>query len=109
MIAERLLCDRCHQSLSVFGRISRRAESDRATIAVINRLAFLAEFRGEMAVITSVFGRSSRRDWSDPCHRSQMVFGRISRCDHGPDEKDINEYFLSQKKSSELKFVLKFA
>ena len=65
MIAERLLCDRCHQSLRVFGRISRRAESDRAAIAVINRLAFLAEFRGEMAVITSVFGRSSRRDWSD--------------------------------------------
>ena len=65
MIAERLLCDRCHQSLSVFGQISRRVESDRAAIAVINRLAFLAKFRGEMAVITSVFGRSSRRDWSD--------------------------------------------
>ena len=38
-----------------------------------------------------------------------MVFGRISRRDHGPDEKDINEYFLSHKKSSELKFVLKVA
>ena len=37
--------------ISVFGRISRRDESDRAAIAVINRLAFLAEFRGEMAVI----------------------------------------------------------
>ena len=25
----------------------------------------------------------------------------------GLDEKEVNEYFLSQKKSSELKFVLK--
>jgi len=42
--------DRCDQLLSFFGRILRRDESDRAAIAVIDRLAFLAEFRGEMAV-----------------------------------------------------------
>jgi len=43
--------DRCHQSRSVFGRISRRDGSDRSAIAVVNRLAFLAGFRGAMGAI----------------------------------------------------------
>ena len=48
---ERSRRDRCHQSLSVFGRISRRDESDRSAIAVVDRLAFLAGFRGAMRAI----------------------------------------------------------
>ena len=68
-------------------------------IVVINRLAFLAEVRGAIGAIVPR-SLSSIADGS---------VGRISRCDHDPDEKDINEYFLSQKKSSELKFVLKVA
>ena len=75
--------DRCRRFLSIFGRISRRDWSDRSGIAVVDRLAFLAEVPGAL--------ERSRRD---RCHRSQMVFGRISRRDHGPDEKDKCRVFL---------------
>ena len=50
-ISRRDKSDRCRRSLSVFGGISRRDESDRSAIAVINRLAFLAGFRGAMRAI----------------------------------------------------------
>ena len=60
-------------------------------------------------MIAALFAARLERLRRDRCHRSQMVFGRISRRDYSPDKKDINEYFLSQKKSSELKYVLKVA
>ena len=53
-ISRRDESDRCHQSLGVFGRISRRDGSDRSVIAVVDRLAFLAEVRGAIGAIAVI-------------------------------------------------------
>ena len=66
----------------MIARDSRHDESDRAAIAVIHRLVFLAGFHGAMRAIESqslsVFGRFL---WRDHCQLWLSVFGGISRRD----------------------------
>ena len=54
----------------------------------------------EMEILCKWTGNSTPTGWNEKI--------RVQYVAPGPDEKDANVYFLPQKNSSELKFVLQF-